>query len=189
MGDSLFNYVSKLFDIVSSTKFQKKYLQDSYTILQVKSALYVLQDTQQVIDLYLSNDLSGETANYNRLQLTALDYLHVYGILQSLYLQQDAARILRKTFNKGSLPKDKYSTLKKIRDIRNHCIGHPADRYDEGLSFIAQGEVSQYRFKYVDFNDGKPEPKSVDIKELIEKQNTIIEKFVHGIFDQLSTED
>jgi hypothetical protein len=83
----------------------------------VWSALDVLEDTElactTALEKFKSDCMEGE------------QYLLIYGSLQVLFAQQDAARHLRGVFG---LDDELPVKLKVLREVRNSGVGHPAKR-------------------------------------------------------------
>jgi hypothetical protein len=83
----------------------------------VWSALDVLDDTElaciTALEKFKSDCMEGE------------QYLLIYGSLQVLFVQQDAARHLRGAFG---LDVELPEKLKVLREVRNSGVGHPAKR-------------------------------------------------------------
>ena len=187
MKDKILNFVKQIDSLISNQEFLEKYLSDNNKVFKVKSSLYVLQDTQLVINLYLSKNLIKISKLSNWLEKKSLSYLIVYGFLQSLYIQQNAIKSLCKALNiceksiiNGN-PK-----LRNIRNIRNHTIGHPSDRHDKGESFLSQQTVNQYSFKYTEFKNDSTNIIDVDIKKLAKQQIFEIEQIIDKIYQELS---
>jgi hypothetical protein len=83
-------------------------------------AMDTLEDTNLAISAYTKLGLGGTDEGR---------YLHFYGVLQAVYVQQDTITSLIKLINvKPSSDNDQSSGWKTIREIRNHTAGHPVDR-------------------------------------------------------------
>ncbi|NQU67824.1 MAG: hypothetical protein HQ510_07780 [Candidatus Marinimicrobia bacterium] len=187
MNDTILNFAHHTFDLVSNLDFCKKYPIDRNRELKIRSALYVIQDTQLVINLYLVRNINQVAELSNHLEKKAMNYLIVYGILHALYMQQDALISLCEAFdifNKSVVLENK--SFAEIRKIRNSSTGHPSNRRDEGKSFISQMSVGQYYFQYVDVKGGESELVDVDIKSLAQQQVTEISIFLEKIANRLS---
>ncbi|MFH1733652.1 MAG: hypothetical protein ABIE92_02995, partial [bacterium] len=88
---------------------------------RICSALDTIEDTEEAI-YYYNENLSVELGDFGLL------YLSVYGVLQSLFVQQDAARHLCEALSSELNEKyefKKEQNLERIRTIRNETIGHP----------------------------------------------------------------
>lgn len=77
----------------------------------------VIGDTELAVSAYLEMPAASNA--------TGLLYLRAYGLLQVLFVQQDALKNLAESIGcPYSLP----ATLVRIRAIRNDAIGHPSKR-------------------------------------------------------------
>lgn len=103
--------------------------------------------------------------------------LYVYGVLQSMYCQQDGLYHLYKTI-KNTNTKNIYELFKiyqfnkEIREVRDDIAGHPADRKNgKEFYFIGKGLNSKYNFSYAGYT---PHFRKVDVnlKQFIEEQNS-----------------
>lgn len=142
---------------------------------QLCASLYAIEDAQSAIDAYTEYefppDISGK-------------YLYIYGLLQALYLQQDAANGLSiALFDKKIDFRKDYPAVYEIREIRNDTTGHPTGRnrkIDAGQSFvqIAQASMDKHSFSYAIYkesNDYVFEEKIVDLdKCILEQKKSVI---------------
>lgn len=103
-------------EFINTGRHQVTLLSSRDTWNQICSSLDVIGDTVLSLEDYLSSPYP---------ESVGLKYIYTYGILQSLFLQQDAVRDLSEAF---SIPHTLSRTLEKIRDIRNAAIGHPTNQ-------------------------------------------------------------
>ncbi len=174
----LIKFVNYLREICESEKIINKFIIDRSTELIFKSSLYVLEDTGLVIKFY--DQYNPESSNVNHLIKTSHLYLHIYGILQAMYMQQDAIINICEIFNvmnKKEIIKNYFSD---IRDIRNSSVGHPANRLysknNRGQAFISQISVGSNYFQYLQVKNGNSKTVKVKISEILDKQNKAMEK-------------
>ena len=116
--------------------------------------------------------------------------LYIYGVLQALYCQQDAAFQLFNTFNIGIVPSIKvffeiYNFDKSGREIRSDIAGHPTNRSGSASYFISKGPNTKYRFTYAGYNPGFRKVE-VDLLNLIDEQNKFITLFLSSIEAEIS---
>ncbi|MEA2583880.1 MAG: hypothetical protein QOF33_1965, partial [Thermomicrobiales bacterium] len=90
---------------------------------QLCSSLDIVEDTQLAIDAYCAADDSADGTNRN----VGQQYLALYGLLQALFLQQDASAHLCEALDIPFDLKD-FPRLDAIRDVRNASIGHPTKK-------------------------------------------------------------
>lgn len=104
-------------NFINTGRHQTELLDKSETWNQICSSLDVIGDTALSIKDYVSEPYPTSDG---------LKYIFTYGILQSLFLQQDAVRHLSEAF---ALPYTPSENLAKIRGIRNSSIGHPSKQH------------------------------------------------------------
>ncbi len=116
--------------------------------------------------------------------------LYIYGVLQALYCQQDAAYQLFKIFNTKRVEKiDDFFKIYHFtnigREIRSDIAGHPTNRKGNESYFISKGPNTKYHFKYAGYS---PEFRvvEVDLLKLIDEQNRFIEQFLKNLTVQIN---
>jgi len=72
MEDPILQFAHDTFDLISDSEFIYKYLNERDRKLKVRSSLYVIQDTQLVINFYLSDDLKEVGSNLSKFDLKSL---------------------------------------------------------------------------------------------------------------------
>src|SRR5882672_6063037 len=83
------------------------------------SALDVIGDTEMALEAYMTappaqhDPGSRDTGNL---------YITIYGILQVLYVQQDAVKNLAKSLG---IPYKHSDATRQVRNVRNAAVGHP----------------------------------------------------------------
>lgn len=133
-----------------------------------------LEDTQLAISEYSS------LKNFSRLA--------VYGLLQSMYVQQDAISHLEKAI-KIPTPdwKKDYSELSNIRDIRNETIGHPISEkglytsisHTNNLNILEYGVWSKDGFQH----------KTIDLKDIINTQHNLLVKEIDRVMKKINEDE
>ncbi len=133
---------------------------------RVFTSIDLIEDCENAIDEF---EKIPETNFQNR------STLYIYGILQSLYCQQDGVFHLYKTITKEPL-KNVYELFilynfnKAIREVRDDIAGHPADRKNgKEFYFIGKGPNTKYSFSYAGYT---PNFRKVDVnlKQFIDEQ-------------------
>ena len=134
--------------------------QDSRNWNQISSSLDVIGDTHSAITSYLNSEWPDDTG---------LRYIYLYGLLQAMFLQQDAVKDMSKSLE-INYPENE--ELKKIRDIRNDSIGHPTNRGNgKSHHFISQASMHKDSFTLMSFfAESAPIFEPVNVSTLIEKQ-------------------
>src|SRR5438105_2171589 len=143
-------------DIVNEPRRRHALLQNKQQWLQLCSAMDAIGDTQLAVRAYLDEPVDHGKSN-------GWSYLVVYGILQVLYVQQDAAGMLARCLR---LPFDLPVELVAIRDVRNDAIGHPAAR----STFISRISLSSNGFQMLVPINGRTEFRGVDVRAIAEQQ-------------------
>ena len=143
------------------------------------SAMDLIGDTEMAIEAYLSSEDGGDSG---------LQYLLIYGILQVLFVQQDAAKLISEAFR---LPYEHDGELLKIREIRNDTVGHPAKRGDgKRSSFLVRCSMTKQGYNLLTtHSDGELESQEVNLIELIKSQRGIIFTVLTHVMDRLNKED
>jgi hypothetical protein len=108
---------------INTHRYQSTLLDDSRLWNQICSSLDVIGDSLFAIESYTSEDYPDDTG---------LKYIYTYGLLQALFLMQDALRHLSEAFN---IQFELTSTLKEIRNFRNASIGHPTKQDQKGQRY------------------------------------------------------
>jgi hypothetical protein len=122
---------------INTTRYQNDLIQDLSVWNQICSSLDTIGDTVYSITDYLSAEYPIDTG---------LKYIFTYGILQSLFIQQDAIRHLAEAFD---INVDFNEKLRRVRAIRNASIGHPTKNKVNGTTYynyISQITLSKYGF-------------------------------------------
>lgn len=121
-------------DHINTHRYQVALLKDSGIWNQICSSLDVVGDSLYAIESYQSSNFPEDIG---------LKYIYTYGVLQALFLQQDALRHLSEAFDITYQPPQ---ILLDIRNIRNAAIGHPTkqdhkgQRYYNYVSRISMGK-------------------------------------------------
>ena len=130
--------------------------------LQLCSSLDVIEDAAWAIDAFVAKEFGvGKGAIY----------LAAYGLLQVLYVQQDAAKHMCRSLG-VPFERNQYPKLEEIRGIRNDSTGHPTNRQN-GASFhlISQPRLGPKGFELVSmYSDGRTECKQIVFSDLIQDQ-------------------
>ncbi len=168
-------------EYINTTRYQTDLLQDLDVWNQICSSLDTIGDTVYSLDDYLS-------AEYP--ESAGLKYIFTYGILQSLFIQQDAIRNLTEAFE---ISFDLNEKLRKIRAIRNASIGHPTKNNVKGTTYynyISRITLSKYGFTLMRSSSGdRNEFIEVDLLSILTDQLHEIEKSYKLISSKLIEAD
>lgn len=131
-------------------------------------------------------------------------YLVTYGILQALYIQQDAVNYLKTSLFSNDKKIDwknkKYLELAKIRQLRNETVGHPIKAKKKGgksnysnneitSCTINRSSLSKEGFNYMLWMHSKTERKSIKFADIIKLQNKNLSAELELILKELQKEE
>lgn len=119
-----------------------------------------------------------------------LAYLEIFGVLQSLYVQQDVIKTFYEKITDSTINLNEYSDeIKIIRDTRNTIVGHPID--SQGKSHhIIRYSISKINFETISYNKDMDSIKStVNLIEFIEKQSHILSQPLHDVIKNMEKEN
>jgi len=83
------------------------------------TAMYLIQDTGEAVHAHMSSGFSTKPLQA---------YLEFWGVMQAVIIQQDAVSELYRVVKGSKLMISKSSAWTKLRNVRNACAGHPANR-------------------------------------------------------------
>lgn len=146
------------------------------------SSLDLIGDTQLALDSY---------PQFHKVQEDGASYLIVYGILQTLLLQQNAAKHIGDTLDISvKLPK----ALEDIRVIRNSAAGHPTYQKENGLSkssFITRMSISPTSFQLMTVYSGDKDYvfHQISIPSLIDTQKIFLCEVLAMVIAELERQE
>jgi hypothetical protein len=156
---------------------------DEFGWHQLCAAMDIVEDTEQAIDAYIENDFPSHVGE---------KYLRIYGILQGLYLQQDALVELIDAIRptKSIKPRDVLTEeLKQVRFVRNAAVGHPA-KHGRNAPFSTHAIV-QHSMGKDGFSLHSYPPKTgksfqdISVMKLIEKQRAETTLILTEVIEEL----
>lgn len=169
-------------DFINSARRQSALLENTADWNKLCSSLDLIDDSQLAIESYpLLCKIEDDGASY----------LIIYGILQALLLQQDAAKHIAASLNiKVKLPKE----LDDIRIVRNSAAGHPGFQKENGQSkscFISRSSLSPLGFDlmtvYSEGNDYKMD--HVNIPKLLKTQESYLGETLSRVVNELEMQE
>ncbi|WP_373036704.1 hypothetical protein [Sulfurimonas sp.] len=145
---------------------------------QICASLDTIGDTSLAMDSYVKLDFPLDIGQ---------KYIFIYGVLQVLFVQQDAVKNLLASLNVDYRRNEK---LKKIRTIRNNAIGHPTLREEiktkKPLSYhyitrctISKDKVTLHN-NYV--KEDEEEFIDIDVINLIHEQDKILSEDLYNAY-------
>ncbi len=146
------------------------------------SSMDVIEDTELAFDAYIEKDYPAQDGD---------KYLLVYGLLQALFVQQDAMRNLCKALD---IKYEITSELRTIREIRNDSIGHPTKRNSGPTStynYISRVTLQKPGFQLMtEYSDGRHESfREINILELVDQQRKQLEEVADNVISKLEKEE
>lgn len=168
-------------DLINSPRTRFQLMREPAAFGKLCSSLDVVGDTELALDAYLDGD---EDATYGQ------KYLFVYGVLQALFIQQDAVRHLCEALR---IEVENEPSLKRVRDTRNDASGHPTQRRSgKGATFhqISRVSITQNDFDLMTTGaSGESRISNVDVPELIGVQRGTIERILSEVLEKLKKEE
>jgi hypothetical protein len=143
--------------------------------------LDVIGDSDLAIDAYLNSKFGKDDGE---------KYLKLYGVLQALFVQQDAVTNLCESLelsnNLIANPK-----LKEIRDIRNDSIGHPTKRGNyKSYHFISRITITKSGFQLIsDYENDRTTIRDISVIDLINEQRKYLSEILKKVINDLEAEE
>lgn len=151
------------------------------------SALDVIGDTELALEAYMAADSPMERQD---LHSVGSLYITIYGILQVLYVQQDAVKNLAKSLR---LPYKHSDAIREVREVRNAAVGHPTlqnHATPHAFNHISRITMCQDGFQMLTHRaDGSSGSSQVNVPELIGQQRTEVTMALHGMLNALREEE
>lgn len=157
-----FDIESEVREHINTHRYQKVLISELDSWSQICSSLDTLGDTGLALKSYLKSDFPTEPG---------LSYIYTYGLLQALFIQQDAMNHLSEAFEVTYELSDE---LKSIRAVRNASIGHPTKNRVKKTTYfnhISRISMCKSGFTLARFYDeGESEFIDVDFTNIVETQ-------------------
>ena len=170
--------------LINQPRRQNNLIKDLPCWNQLCASLDAIEDTKLAINSYVAIESGNDKGQL---------YLLVYGVLQALFLQQDAVNNLCEAL---AIPveRSKYPRLQEIRKIRNESIGHPTKRNQSkgkhSYHYISRISLTLKGFDLLTyFHDGKFESKYISIEECITDQDKYLKDILSAVIENLKREE
>ncbi len=179
----IINIIQEIREYINKARKQSILLKNKYTWNQLCSSMDIIEDTELAIHEYLK---------LNNVKEDGLKYLFVFGIMQILFVQQDAIIHMSEALG-FNFQLD--SDLKNIRNIRNDSVGHPTKRgngINSKYNFIFRAYLSH---KNLSLMTVSPKEKDYtkfyhyDIVKLIDSQRKSINSSLKELVRMLQNEE
>lgn len=152
MKISLSNLLATLREYSQKPPIKEMSSQDRIKWARLCTCMDTLSDTQCAINAFRETAKDADKAEL---------YLRTYGVLQAMFVQQDALQSLANVLGIRMAIKKDNPSIKEIRGIRNELVGHPTDqRNGQTHNRIVQRTLSSRGFASIKFsakNDSKRE--------------------------------
>jgi hypothetical protein len=144
------------------------------------SSLDVIGDTELAFDAYMENLKSPAT--------TGELYTLLYGIMQALFIQQDA---VKHAIEALGLEPISNLVLDDIREVRNDSMGHPTKRgKGKSFNFITRVSMSRSGFTLMTaFPDQDPTFRHVNVVQHINDQRDILKTVLTQVIEKFRKEE
>ena len=190
MQDEFYGLVNEIHDKIERGEKRFRLMDDKIAWNRFCASIYAIEDAQFAIDAYSEFPFPEDTKG---------KYLYIYGLLQALFLQQDAANGVSVALCNAQINlKENYPFLHTIREIRNDTVGHPTERThgpknSKTVSYIQLSQVSMHKdgFRYCLYrqeNDFRFEDKQVDLSAVISEQRKGILEILSEVCKHLDKE-
>lgn len=147
---------------------------------QTFTSIDLIEDSQIAIEEFESAE---------SLEKQGRSTLLIYGLLQSLFLQQDGLYHLYKCVVDENIKQTDFFEIfsfdKDIREVRNDIAGHPTNRKNTEFYFIAKGPISKDRFTYAGYTPTFRKVE-VDLKTFILKQKEFTKNVLQKVQENIS---
>jgi hypothetical protein len=156
-------------------------LKNSGAWFKLCSSLDTIGDTEVALDAYESIEEP---------QSDGEKYLLLYGVLQVLFVQQDAVAHLSEALD---IPYSADPLITEIREVRNDSIGHPTKRgggKGRAFNFISRISIGKGGFTLMtSFADGDTKFQHVGVPQLVESQRGILRAALSAVAEKLKEEE
>ena len=173
-------------DLVFSPLIEHLFLKSDDERFQIAACLDTIEDSQLAVENYRLLDFLNNQTDKGKL------YLAVYGVLQGIFLQQDALMNLANTLH-FSCHIDDYPALKIIREIRNQSVGHPTNyrrNKTESYYSINRSSLSLDKFERMEYNkqEGRYLVTSVETMQTLSDNEAFITKILKDLKSKLEVD-
>jgi len=166
-------------DIVNSPRRSELLRQDRERWFRLCSAMDVIGDTQLAVRAFLDEPVEKKESD-------GWSYLVVYGVLQVLYVQQDAARTLATSLGISlELPEE----LRAIREARNSAIGHPTNYRGGASTAISRISLTSNGFDLLVHARGHSEIRSISVRSAAAQQTQLMGELLSRAVEQLVSDE
>ena len=177
-------------DLINAPRAQEVLFQDRPRWLQLTSSLDAIEDCELAIEAYEARAADEHDSGREDGGHAGDIYLAVYGLLQALFLQQDALRDMCGSLRVELQLKD-FPRLQEIKELRNDSVGHPTNRRGRKGQPASYHMLSRHSLTYEGFNllssyeDETSQFRYVVIQEVIDDQRRFAAVIMSRAADEL----
>jgi len=173
------NILKEIREYINNPRKQYNLLKNKPYWNQLCSSLDVIGDCDLAISAYENTEFNKRDGD---------KYLKLYGLLQAIFVQQDAVRNLWEALEIGS-KFELGAELKRIRDMRNNSIGHPTKTFSKSYHFISRITIEKSGFKLMSCSNNKTDFIDINILEIIKKQKNLLSDKLNIMLEYLKKEE
>lgn len=178
--DTLQDSATHFRDLVNEPQFHHTLFQQTKKFDLVCSAMDIIDDTIFALRSYAQHNQDDQ----------GLAYLEIFGVLQTLIMQQDAVRVLYKIVAGSPIDLEgQYPDIKTIRDTRIRVAGHPVG----GLAsshFLVRYTVSKWGFELWKFDQsGSHDAEHVNLLQLVRKNAVALNAALRNLNATIEAEE
>ena len=148
----------------------------------ITASIDVLEDSSWAIEYYVENDYPSDMKG---------KYLYTYGLLQALFVQQDAVENIYEVFFDEKIKwKEEYPKAYVVREMRNDVTGHPLNRDNHFFIYLVQMYMKKDSISYLkdDVKTLENEMIKVNLMESIEDSAKCINHVLARVLEKLDSE-
>lgn len=148
----------------------------------ITASIDVLEDSSWAVEYYVENDYPSDMKG---------KYLFTYGLLQALFVQQDAADNIYRVFFDKKIKWDKeYPIAYGVREMRNDVTGHPLNRDNHFFVYLVQMDMTKESISYLkdDVDSEKHQSVKVNLMDSIEDSAKCINHVLSRVLEKLDSE-
>lgn len=177
--DIITGKVSKIRDCINHPWKKALLLSNKNYWRMLCASMDVLEDTQQGINHYFC--LPNFSANDG-------GYLFLYGLLQCLFVQQDAVSNLNRSLLGTEINWKINSDMHNIRELRNDAIGHPTGRRNQSFHFLTRVSIRKNSFDIMSLGAKSSGTKHIKLQDIKQLQESSIIGILDNILNYLKSE-
>jgi len=145
------------------------------------TSMYLLQDTTESLMVHRAKGFSLDPFEA---------YIEFWGVLQALFIQQDAIAELHEAVTGSPLKTGNLSSWRSLRTLRNICAGHPAKRdlpktYPLSRTFMGRQFGNYSAVTYEQRQSGSIKHQVVDLGVLVDSYATEAESQLAAVLQSM----